>query len=467
MIRVQIAGLGDHGEGVGRLPDGMAVFVPGAIPGDRVEVEVTERRKNFARGRVVRLLEPGSGRVQPLCPVVGECGGCQLQHVDYATQLAFKAQAVRDALQRIAGLDPAVVADPLGCADPWGYRNKAQFPVGEATGDGRARLVAGMYRRGSHDIVEIDDCLIQHPTNNAILREAKRLAREYGWGPYDEREHTGVLRHILARTGVRTGQAMAVLVTATEALPRAEEFARELMAAVPQVVSVQQNVNSRRTNVILGERTRVIAGAEAIEDVIAGLRFRISARSFFQVNTEQTEVLYGEALRQAELHPEDTALDLYCGIGTISLLLARACRRVIGVEEVPEAIADARANAALNGIGNAEFHAGLVEALLPRLAAAGIRPDVVLLDPPRKGVDAAALDAVALLAPRRIVYVSCNPATLARDLKHLAGRGYRTELVRPVDMFPHTSHVECVASLVVSESGCSRTGGQAPRPPTR
>lgn len=461
---VEISGMGEAGEGVGRI-DGFTVFVPQAIPGERVAVEVTEVRRNFARGRLLQVEQAAPAREQPPCAVAGECGGCQLQHIDYDEQLRLKTQQVRDALERIGKLDPGLVRPILGAADPWGYRNKAQFPVGIATTAGGAgmeqRVVAGPYAMGTHRIIDTDSCLIQHPLNNAILTAAKRLIQKYGYSTYNEQTGQGLVRHVLARAGVRTGQALAVVVTSAPHWPRAQEFARDLMQAVPALVGVVQNVNPRRTNVILGDEIRVVAGRGEIEDEILGLRFRISARSFFQVNTVQTEVLYRTALEAAGMAGDagasspavDLAIDAFCGIGTITLLLARHARRVIGLEEVEPAVRDARLNAELNGITNAEFHAGLVEDWAPRLLRQGLRPDVLVLDPPRKGCDAVALDAFVQMQPQRIAYVSCNPATLARDLAYLAGRGYRTEWVQPVDMFPHTAHVECVAALAYEGMG--------------
>ncbi|MCL5045533.1 MAG: 23S rRNA (uracil(1939)-C(5))-methyltransferase RlmD [Actinobacteria bacterium] len=396
------------------------------------------------------------------------CGGCQLQHVDYARQLELKAQLVRDALDRIGKLSELKVHPTLGAAHPWYYRNKAQFPVGMAfgghgnaaagTNEAQPRVVAGCYARGTHRIIDTDECYIQHPTNNAILTQARRLIEKYGLAVYDETTGRGLVRHVLARVGTKTAEAMAVIVTNGRSIPRGSEFARELMASVPGLVSVVQNVNTRRTNVILGEETRLLAGRETIEDRIGDLRFKISARSFFQVNPEQTETLYGKALEYAGLTGAETVIDAYCGIGTITLSMARRAEvlarrgghpaeRVYGIEEVPEAIEDARENAELNGITNVEFLAGRVEEVAPELYARGVRAEVVVVDPPRKGCEPGVLEAFVSMAPSRIVYVSCNPATLARDLAYLDERGYRTEEVQPVDMFPHTAHVECVALI--------------------
>ncbi len=445
-ITLDITDLNHEGDGTGRH-GGLVVFVPGAIPGDRVKATIVEEKSRFARARLEETLVPSPDRVVPPCPVHIRCGGCQLQHMDYRAQLRVKQELVSNALRRVGGLDTVPVLPTIGAADPWHYRNKAQFPIGAANG-ARRRIVGGLYARGTHEIIDFNDCLIQHPVNNAILATAKDLIARYGIPPYDERTGTGVVRHVLARVTSGTGQAMAVLVTNGPGLPRARELARDLMAAVPTVKSVQQNINPHRTNVILGDTTRLLAGDPYIIDTIGDLRFRISPRSFFQVNPAQTVRLYQQALAYAELQPGDTVLDAFCGTGTITLFLARHAGRAIGIEEVREAVADARANAVLNHIENVEFMTGKVEEELPRLAASGSRPDVIVVDPPRAGVDRRALEAMSAMGPRRLVYISCHPATLARDLAVLATAGYRTAEVQPVDMFPHTRHIEAVALLV-------------------
>ncbi|MGE5590714.1 MAG: 23S rRNA (uracil(1939)-C(5))-methyltransferase RlmD [Bacillota bacterium] len=453
-MQLEVTGLGHGGEGVARH-DGMAVFVPGAMPGDVVTARFTDVRTTYVRAELVSIDRPAADRVEARCPIYEACGGCQLQHVSYPRQLALKTQQVKDALQRIGHLDPALVRDTIGAQNPWNYRNKAQFPVGllnlrPGGGPGASpepRVVAGLYARGTHQVIDADACLIQNETNNRILAAAKGLISRYGYPVYDERSGAGLVRHVLARVGTKSGQAMAVLVTAERRLPRGQDFARDLMAAVPGLVTVVQNVNPRRTNVVLGEENITLAGPGAIEDELLGLTFSISPRSFFQVNPEQTEVLYCKALEFAGLSGDEFVVDAYCGIGTISLCLARRAGRVLGIEEVPEAIDDARENAIRNRLSNAEFRVGTVEEWAPRLAAEGLHPDVVVVDPPRAGVEASALDAFVQMGPKRIVYVSCNPATLARDLAHLTERGYRCKEIQPVDMFPHTSHVECVALL--------------------
>ncbi len=452
ILELEIKGLTHDADGVGPA-GGLAVFVPRALPGEVVRVRVTEVRKNHARARLLEVTRPSPRRLEPPCPVYAECGGCQLQHLNARGQLEYKTGLVTDALRRLGGLDGVVVRPAIGMEDPWRYRNKAQFPV--AAGPGGRGLVGGIYARGTHRLVPVNECLIQHPLNNTMLQVALELAGRHRIAPYDEDGHTGVLRHVLARATRATGEAMAVFVTRTRDLPAARDLARELMARVPQVVCVAHNTNPRRTNVILGERTRLVLGRPYVEEVLGGLRFRISPTSFFQVNPAQTEVLYSRAVDYAALGGGETVVELYSGIGAISLFLARRAARVTGVEVVPEAVRDAVANARLNGVANVSFIEGPAERVLPELAAGGVRAEVVVLDPPRRGCEPRVLEAVGRLRPDRVVYVSCNPATLARDLARLAGLGYRVREVQPVDMFPQTAHVEAVA-LAVREEGHRR-----------
>ncbi|MEW5934712.1 MAG: 23S rRNA (uracil(1939)-C(5))-methyltransferase RlmD [Bacillota bacterium] len=448
-INVLPEGIGEHGEGVSRYR-GFTVFVDGAIPGDEVLAQIVQVKQNYARARTLEIIRPAPHRVPPRCPVFGRCGGCQLQHMAYAEQLRWKTRLVGDALARIGHLSDVVVHDTLGTAQPWHYRTKALFPVGAAPG-GRG-VVVGLYARGTHRIVEVADCPVQHPVNNEILAAARKLIGRYRYAPYDETTGTGLVRHLLARTGAATGQAMVGVVVNGRTLPRGREFARDLMRRVPALRSVVININTRRGNVILGEETRVLAGQAAIEDRLGGFVFRVSARSFFQVNPAQALVLYRQAVAYAALTGKEAVLDAYSGTGTIALFLAHGAAQVTGIEEVPEAVADARRNAARNGIANVEFLPGRVEELIKGADARSLRPHVVVLDPPRAGVPAATLEAIARLAPGRVVYVSCNPATLARDLGILHEHGYRTLQVQPVDMFPQTTHVEAVAQVVRAET---------------
>ncbi|BDG61245.1 23S rRNA (uracil(1939)-C(5))-methyltransferase RlmD [Caldinitratiruptor microaerophilus] len=441
-VTVTVTGLGHAGEGVGRA-GGFALFVPGALPGERVEARVTEVHPRYGRAELMRVLDPSPERVPPPCGVYARCGGCQLQHLDYAAQLREKRQRVRDALERIGGLRGVTVHPVLGMADPWWYRHKAAFPVGWAGG----RAVLGFYAPGTHDIVDVVECRIQHPLASRVLAEARELIRERDVSVYDEAAHRGDLRHVLVRVSHATGEALVVLVTARREVPGLAEMAAGLIARVPGVASVWQNVNPARTNVILGPENVHLAGRPRITERILGLEFRISPVSFFQVNPAQAEILYERALAYAGRGPRDVAVDLYAGTGTISLLLARDWGSVHGVESVPEAVEDAWENARRNGVTNVRFHAGEAEEILPRLWREGLRPRAVVLDPPRQGAARTVLEAAAAMGPERIVYVSCNPSTLARDLAILAGLGYRTVEVQPVDMFPHTAHIEAVTLL--------------------
>ncbi len=437
-----IDGLGHSGAGVGRHRD-VAVFAPYTCPGDQIDAEATEIRRDMVYARVVHLCVPSPDRTTPACPVYGSCGGCQLQHISYERQLELKTEMVRETLSRIGKFTEPRVLPALGMANPWGFRNKAQFPVGMR----RGRLVAGFYGPGSHRLVPVETCPVQHPTNNRIMAEALRVAAKYGISAYDERSGEGMLRHILAKVAAETGQGMAAFVTNTRVFPHEREIAQEMTNRVPGLSSVVQNVNTQRTNIILGQVTRTLAGEPVIEDRLGGLRFKVSAESFAQTNPAQAKVTYDIALTYAGVGAADDAIDAYCGIGTITLLLARKARKVYGIENVEAAVTDARNNARINRINNVEFLLGDAEKVLPDLAKRGVRPEVLVLDPPRKGADNEVIRAALAMAPRRIVYVSCEPATLARDLAKLAGGGYKLAEVQPVDMFPHTAHVETVVLM--------------------
>ena len=442
VVQLEIEGLTSAGEGVGRQ-EGFTVFVPGALPGDRVEAEVISLKPKYGRALPRKVLRKSEQRVAPLCPVYDACGACQLQHLDYTAQLEYKRQWVVDALERIGKLNDITVHPTLPMEEPWRYRNKAQFPVGLTAG----RIVAGCYRQRTHQIVDIDDCSIQHPLSARVLQVVKKLAAAYGLSVYDEQTGEGLLRHVLVRVGFHTDEALAVLVTTSKPFGQLKELAADLMQEVPELVGVVQNINDRRTNVILGDKTIPLAGRDYLIDQLGGLKFRISARSFYQVNPLQTEVLYQKTLDYAGLTGSETVIDAYCGIGTISLFLACKAQKVIGIEVVEAAIHDARRNATLNDINNAEFIVGEAEKVMPRLYKDGLRPDVIVVDPPRAGCAEPLLEAIVNMQPQRVVYVSCNPTTLARDLAYLSQKGFRVQEVQPVDMFPHTGHVETVVLM--------------------
>lgn len=429
-----------EGNGVGKV-NGYPIFVPQVLPGEKAKVKVVKVNKRFGYGKLLTLIEKSPARVEPPCPVFYKCGGCQLQHMSYETQLEMKRNQVKNVLGKIAHLD-VPVHPVLGMRDPWHYRNKIQMPVGEKDGE----LITGFYQQRSHRIIgDMDSCLIQNEHGNRMVEEVRKMANELGISAYDEIQHHGVLRHIILRTAKQTNDTMIIFITKTEKLPHEKELVSRLTEAHPEIKSIVHQVNRAKTNVILGEKERTIFGDDFIYDKIGDLTFKLSPKSFYQVNPEQTEVLYETALHYADVSANDVVIDAFCGIGTISLFLAQKAKKVYGVEIVPEAIRDAKENARLNGIENVEFVAGEAEKMMPKWKEQGIRPDVIVVDPPRKGCDQTLLDAMIAMEPKRIVYVSCNPSTLARDLRILEDGGYQTQEVQPVDMFGQTMHVECVA----------------------
>ncbi len=444
---VEIIGLGHSGEGVGRFQD-FTIFVPQALPGEVVEVQVIEVKKNYAKAKLTGVKQASAERVEPLCSVYQSCGGCQLQHLSYAGQLNAKRQQVVDAVTRIGKLADVVVYPTMGAANPWYYRNKMQFPVGKAGG----KVAVGCYSQGTHAIINTENCCIQHAVNNTIADQVRRIVTEFNIPTYDERTGEGVIRHVMGRVGTATGEVMVALVTAVDKLPSQEKVIAALRQAIPGLASIVQNVNPKRGNIIMGETTRTIWGKDTITDKLGDLTFHISARSFFQVNTEQTVLLYGKAVEYAGLTGQETVIDAYCGTGTITLFLAGQAAKVYGIEIVKPAIADAWQNAQTNTIENVEFIAGDAVEVMPELYRNGVRPEVIVVDPPRAGCEPKVLETFVKMKPERIVYVSCNPASLARDLAILAEQGYQTVEIQPVDMFPHTHHVECVAKLIRKHS---------------
>lgn len=444
-LTVTIEDLTHDGNGVAKV-DGYPLFIQGALPDETAEVHVLKTLKNYGFAKIVRITQPSPDRVDAPCEYFAQCGGCQLQHMTYEGQLKWKQKMVENVMRRIGKIDAPVHATK-GMAEPWRYRNKAQIPFAEQDG----RIMAGFYKTKSHTIVDMDRCLIQNTESDAILRELKLELQTLGIRPYNEEKHKGVLRHVVIRKGDATNEVMVVLVTRTAALPEKEAVIAAIQQIVPNVVSIVQNVNNKKTNVIFGDETIVLFGKEAIVDTIGDVKFEISARSFYQVNPTQTEVLYKQALDYAQLQGGERVIDAYCGIGTISLFLAQKAAHVSGVEIVPQAIEDAKRNAELNGFTNTYFEAGPAEEVIPRWYKEGKGADVLVVDPPRKGCDEALLQTILTQKPKRVVYVSCNPATLARDLRVLEDGGYKTQEVQPVDMFPHTAHCEAVAWLELTK----------------
>ncbi|MBU9722824.1 MULTISPECIES: 23S rRNA (uracil(1939)-C(5))-methyltransferase RlmD [Bacillaceae] len=442
LIEMTFEDLTHDGAGVGKV-NGYPVFVQRALPGETGNVKITKVKKNYAFGRLMEITKESPDRVDAPCPIFKQCGGCQLQHLSYQGQLRHKQKQVREVLARIGGLEDVTVHETIGMDEPWRYRNKAQVPFGEMEGG----LIAGFYAERSHQIIDMNECAIQHEENDTVVQLVKKIAKKYGIRGYDDKSHKGTLRHVVTRYGYRTQELMVVLVTKGKELPNKENLIEEIRSELPNVKSIVHNINSKRTNVIFGDQTEVLWGEEVIHDYIGDIKFAISARSFYQVNPVQTQVLYEKALEYADLSGKEHVIDAYCGIGTISLFLAQKAKHVYGVEIVPEAISDAKKNARLNGVENVDFAVGEAEKVMPWWYAQGVRPDVIVVDPPRKGCDEELLETIVKMQPERVVYVSCNPATLARDLKYLGDRGFETKEVQPVDMFPHTGHVENVAIL--------------------
>ncbi|MCF7757968.1 23S rRNA (uracil(1939)-C(5))-methyltransferase RlmD [Paenibacillus xylanexedens] len=519
---IDIIGMNHDGEGVGRA-NGYTLFVQGALPGETVRVRVMKTKKQYGYAKLLEIVKASPDRVSAPCPIYDQCGGCQIQHMSYAGQLAWKRQLVVDNLQRIGKLNVMVedaetlasnvqddnegaeqhvqddvsvgeakleerlvqeeneptqpgqasskaqmigsnrirfrlegvmneedteqgihVLPTMGMDEPWRYRNKAQVPIGVTEGG----LVGGFYAKGSHRIIDMETCLIQHEHNDEVVAKVKEIGSHFGISAYNEETGRGLLRHVVVKKAFRTGEMMLVLVTNGRDIPYKDEWIGSIREAIPHVASICQNVNKKQTNVIFGDETRVLWGRDVIYDYIGDVQFAISARSFYQVNPVQTEVLYGKTVEYAGLSGKETVIDAYCGIGTISLFLAQHADQVYGVEIVPEAIEDARSNALLNEMRNVKFEVGASEDVIPRWKEQGIEADVIVVDPPRKGCDPRLLDTILEMKPERVVYVSCNPSTLARDLRVLEDGGYRTVEVTPVDMFPHTVHVESVAMLV-------------------
>ncbi|WP_343208021.1 23S rRNA (uracil(1939)-C(5))-methyltransferase RlmD [Anaerolentibacter hominis] len=440
-----IEDLGSEGEGIGHV-DGYALFVKNAVPGDKIKAKIIKAKKNYGYAIIQELMEPSPWRAEPVCPIAGKCGGCQMQHISYEKQLEFKRNKVYNCLKRIGGLEDIEVEPVIGMENPYHYRNKAQYPVGL---DKEGGLITGFYAGRTHTIMPADTCYIQHPVNEEILRIIKDFMREYRIKPYDEKTGKGLVRHIITRVGYSTGEIMVCLVINGSSLPHSEKLT-ERLAQIKGMKSICLNINQENTNVILGEKIIPLFGEPYICDYIGEIKYRISPLSFYQVNPEQTRKLYEKALEFAGLTGKETVWDLYCGIGTISLFLAKQAKKVCGVEIVPRAIEDAKWNAKENGIDNAEFFAGAAEDVLPAVykeSGGSLRADVIVVDPPRKGCEESLLDTIADMEPERIVYVSCDPATLARDLKYLGSRGYRVNKVQPVDMFGHSRHVETVVLL--------------------
>lgn len=439
---MNITGMGFEGEGVGKLED-YTVFIPGALFGEKVKVKIVKVNKSYGFGRLIDILEASSKREVPVCGIYDKCGGCQLQHLSYEGQLEFKRQRVLDSIERVGKLTGVTIHETLGMEKPYRYRNKVQLPVGLKEG----KVQIGFYAQRSHSIIPMSSCDIQDEVADKAMEITRQWIEAHNLSPYNEEENTGLIRHLMIRRGYRTKEVMVVLVTSERKLPFKEEFIQLITKSIKGVKSIIQNVNSKRSNVILGDENITLWGEDNISDYIGDFRFKISPLSFFQVNPIQTEVLYSKALEYAALKGEETVFDAYCGTGTISLFLSVKAKKVYGVEIVPQAIENAKENAVVNNVNNTEFIVGESEKVIPELIEKGIHAEVVVVDPPRKGCDKVLLEAIAKMQPDRIVYVSCDPGTLGRDLGILDELGYRTLEIQPVDMFPQTAHVETVCLL--------------------
>lgn len=449
---IEITDLGNNGEGIGRI-DGMAVFVPGALPGDRIMAEITETKKSFAKGKLTEILSQSSFRVEPSCIYADRCGGCGLQGMTYEGQLTLKKKWVIDRLARIGGVEDPKVLDVIGMEEPWRYRNKVRYTVSRISGPEKKLRGCnlGFSRKMSHEIIDCESCMLQTEVADRIAQAVREYVKATKIPIYDEKTGTGVLRHVVVKTAFGTGEVMVILVATERRIPAVELLIDGIEDALEgldfYLESLILNVNKQRKGPEMGKDSITLAGKPTIMDRLMDMDFEISPLSFYQVNPIQTEKLYKKVSEYAALSGTETVLDLYCGVGTIGLTLADKAKRVIGIESVKSAIIDANRNATINGIVNAEYIHGKAEEELPKLLGQGVQADVVILDPPRAGCDPALLGAVAAAGPSRIVYVSCDPATLARDIKILTQQGYRFVEAQPVDMFPHTGHVECVTLM--------------------
>lgn len=449
-IELVIEDMGTDGEGIGHVAteDGrsIAVFVKDAVMGDTIRAAITKVKKQYVYARLVEVIKPSPYRVEPKCPVARPCGGCTLQHVSYEKQLDYKWNKVKNCLSRIGGIEhPEALMEPIiGMENPWNYRNKAQFPVGR---DKDGKVVIGFYAGRTHTIIDTPHCDIQAEGNDAIIRCVRDFLQEYNISTYDEETHTGLMRHILTRVGFTTGEIMVCLIINGTKLPHADVLV-ERLRQIDGMTSISININQDKTNRILGDTCRTLWGQDYITDYIGDVKYQISPLSFYQVNPVQTKKLYDKALEYANLQGGETVWDLYCGIGTISLFLSKKAAKVYGVEIVPQAIADAEVNAQINGIENVQFFVGKAEEVLPaEYKEHGVYADVIVVDPPRKGCDETLLLTIADMQPKRMVYVSCDPATLARDVKRMGELGYQVEKVAVVDQFCHSGHCESVCLL--------------------
>ena len=438
--------LGINGEGVGYFKRGV-VFVPGALPGEEIVAEATKIHPKYAEAKVKKIRKASEHRVQPQCPVYEQCGGCQVQHLDYTQQLREKRDIVKQALERHTkfNVDQLDIKETIGMDNPWNYRNKSQFQVGAKDGN----IIAGLYGLNSHDLIDIPECIVQHPFSNEITVTVKEAMQQLGIPAYDEKKKSGIVRTVIVRTGFETKEVQVVIVTISEKLPKKNRLIQIIQEKHPEVKSIVQNVNKEQTSLIFGDKTIQLAGEPIINETLGDLSYELSARTFFQLNPTQTVKLYDEAKKAAALTGKENVVDAYCGVGTIGLWLSDEAKEVRGMDIIPESIEDAKKNAKRHGKTNTKFEVGKAEDVLPRwIAYDNWKPDVIVVDPPRTGGDQQLLISILNAEPKKIVYVSCNPSTLAKDIQQL-NKKYKVNYIQPVDMFPHTAHIECVSQLVL------------------
>jgi 23S rRNA (uracil-5-)-methyltransferase RumA len=440
--------LGINGEGVGFFKK-QVIFVPGVLPGEEVVVEATKVHPKFAVAKIKKIRKESPHRIKPLCSVYEQCGGCQLQHLRYDQQLKEKRDIVIQSLERHTKLaiDKLDICETIGIDDPWGYRNKSSFQVGEKNG----KVLAGLYGLNSHQLIDLDQCAIQHSLINGANAVLKRILQDLHIPVYNERSRKGTVRTIVTRVGVKTGELQIVLVTSQNNLPKKDLIIQEIQKSLPQVKSIVQNINGKKNSVIFGNETNTLAGRDFIQDTLGELDFELSARTFFQLNPIQTQKLYDEVKKAAALTGKEKVVDAYCGVGTIGLWLAKQAGEIRGMDVIPESITDAKKNAERHGIKHATYVTGEAEEWLPKWTKAGWKPDVIVVDPPRTGCDDQLLRTILKVQPKKVVYVSCNPATLAKDIQVLSSK-YVVKYIQPVDMFPQTSHVECVVQIVLRQN---------------
>lgn len=444
--KIEITDISSDGNGVGTI-DGFVVFVPVTAIGDIAEIVIVKVLSGYAIGRLITLISPSPDRCEPVCPIFRRCGGCQLQHINYDAQLNIKKRFIEAAMQRIGGFDGFECNEMLAMEKPYRYRNKCIFPIGT---DRNGETICGFYAQRSHDIIEVSDCVMGSEINSEINTAILEYMYENNVPPYNEANHSGLVRRVFIRSAAETNEIMVVISINGNNIPQRERLIKRLRNVSKNIVSIYININNEKNNNVLGKTNRLIYGKEVIEDELCQIRFKISPHSFYQINPYMTERLYSKALEYADITKDDTVLDIYCGIGTISLAAAKRAKHVTGIEIVPAAVINARENAENNGISNVDFYAQSAEEAVTELIKNGLRPDIVILDPPRKGSDIATLNAIAYAAPKRIVYVSCNPSTLARDAKHLSQLGYSVTACAGADMFSHTHHVETVCLITKS-----------------